>query len=41
MDYEIPATVPPRRFYWLMEEGKAGRIPRDGELMQLIKGYMR
>lgn len=41
MDYELPASVTPGRFYWLSEEGKADTLPRDGELMQLLKDRMQ
>ncbi|MEO0916788.1 MAG: cellulase family glycosylhydrolase [Pseudomonadota bacterium] len=41
MDYELPATLPPGRFYWLSETGKADQLPRDGELMNVLKSYMQ
>lgn len=37
MDYELPLTLKPGRFYWMMEEGKSTEIPRDGKLMDLLK----
>ncbi|WP_422375928.1 glycoside hydrolase family 5 protein [Roseibium sp.] len=37
MDYELPLSLKPGRFYWMMEEGKSGDIPRDGKLMELLK----
>ena len=40
MDYEIPASFPQGRFYWFSESGQLDRVPRDGELMTLIKSYM-
>ena len=40
MDYELPPSLAPGRFYWLSESGRADKLPRDGELMTLIKGYM-
>jgi endoglucanase len=41
MDYELPAKVKPGQFYWMSEQGKAGTLPRDGELMDLLKARMR
>lgn len=40
MDYELPASLPPGRFYWLTEEGRTDRLPRDGELMDLLRDRM-
>ncbi len=40
MDYELPASLPPGRFYWLTEEGKADTLPRDGALMDLLRERM-
>lgn len=40
MDYELPASVKPGRFYWLTEQGKADKLPRDGKLMDLLKAHM-
>ena len=36
MDYELPVSLKSGRFYWLMEEGQADKLPRDGELMQML-----
>ena len=41
MDYELPASLPPGRFYWLSEQGQAGTLPRGGDLMDLLKDRMR
>lgn len=41
MDYELPASLPPGRFYWLTEEGRADELPRDGALMELLRDRMR
>ena len=41
MDYELPARVKPGEFYWLSEQGKAGKLPRDGKLMDLLKARMQ
>lgn len=41
MDYELPATLAPGRFYWLTEAGRAGELPRDGALMELLREHMR
>lgn len=41
MDYELPAKVKPGQFYWLSEEGKADKLPRDGKLMDLLKARMQ
>lgn len=41
MDYELPASLAPGRFYWLTEEGKADTLPRDGALMRLLRDRMR
>lgn len=40
MDYELPASVPPGRFYWLTEQGRGDELPRNGPLMDLLKGGM-
>lgn len=40
MDYELPASLKPGRFYWLTEEGHAEKLPRDGKLMKLIRERM-
>lgn len=41
MDYELPRTLAPGRFYWLTEEGKSDSLPRDGELMYLLRDRMK
>ena len=41
MDYELPASVAPGRFYWLTEQGKADRLPRDGALIRILGERMR
>ncbi|MCX8999388.1 glycoside hydrolase family 5 protein [Rhizobiaceae bacterium BDR2-2] len=41
MDYELPASLKPGRFYWLTEQGRSDRLPRNGDLMQLLKQRMR
>lgn len=41
MDYELPASVAPGRFYWMTEEGKGNTLPRDGELMDLLRERMK
>lgn len=41
MDYELPASVAPGQFYWLSDEGRADELPRDGELMDLLRDRMR
>lgn len=41
MDYELPAGVKPGQFYWMTEQGKANRLPRNGKLMDLLKARMR
>ncbi|MDF1634631.1 cellulase family glycosylhydrolase [Mycoplana sp. MJR14] len=41
MDYELPAKLAPGRFYWLTEQGKADKLPRDGELMDLLRAHLR
>ena len=41
MDYELPPDLPPGRYYWLMEQGRAGELPRDGALMELLRQRMR
>ncbi|WP_426033437.1 glycoside hydrolase family 5 protein [Cypionkella sp. TWP1-2-1b2] len=40
MDYELPKSVTPGQFYYLSEEGKADKLPRDGELMGLLRQRM-
>lgn len=40
MDYELPASVQPGRFYWLTEEGRGNELPRNGPLMDLLKSGM-
>lgn len=40
MDYELPASLSPGQFYWLTEQGKAKSIPRNGELMKLLRKRM-
>ncbi|MCK7614190.1 glycoside hydrolase family 5 protein [Roseibium sediminicola] len=37
MDYELPLSLKPGRFYWMMEEGKSTDIPRNGRLMDILK----
>lgn len=37
MDYELPPSLASGRFYWLTEEGKADRLPRNGPLMTVLK----
>ncbi len=41
MDYELPASLRPGRFYYLKQEGKAELIPRNGELMELLQKRMK
>ena len=41
MDYELSAKVKPGQFYWLKEEGKADKLPRDGKLVDLLKARMQ
>lgn len=41
MDYELPSSMPPGRFYWLSEEGRADELPRDGALMDILKERMQ
>lgn len=41
MDYELPTGLPPGRFYWSREQGKAGALPRDGALMTLMRARMK
>jgi len=41
MDYELPQNFSPGRFYWLTEQGKTDRLPRNGELMSLLRYRMR
>ena len=40
MDYELPPDLPPGRFYWLTEQGKAASLPRTGPLMGIIAARM-
>ncbi len=40
MDYELPASLKPGQFYWLSEQKKTDKLPRNGELMQLLKQRM-
>lgn len=40
MDYELPPSLAPGRFYWLTEQGQSDRLPRDGALMDLLKARM-
>lgn len=40
MDYELPTTLPPGRFYWLTDEGKAEKLPRNGKLMDLLRARL-
>ncbi|MDZ4311980.1 MAG: cellulase family glycosylhydrolase [Cypionkella sp.] len=40
MDYELPKSVTPGQFYYLSEEGKADKLPRDGALMGILRGRM-
>lgn len=41
MDYELPASLRPGRFYHLKTQGKADLIPRNGALMQLLSERMK
>ncbi|MXN73931.1 cellulase family glycosylhydrolase [Burkholderia sp. 4701] len=41
MDYELPASLKPGRFYWLVENGKGDRLPRDGQLMRILTTGMK
>lgn len=41
MDYELPASLKPGRFYWLTEQGKAEKLPRDGDLMKLLSERLK
>lgn len=41
MDYELPTRVTPGQFYWLTGEGKGHTLPRDGELMDLLRNRMQ
>ena len=41
MDYELPAELPPGRFYWLSEQGRAAELPRNGALMDQLRERMR
>ena len=40
MDYELPSDVKPGQFYWLTEQGKADKLPRNGELMNILRARM-
>ncbi|MCR4268579.1 glycoside hydrolase family 5 protein [Nitratireductor sp. ZSWI3] len=40
MDYELPPSLKPGRFYWLQEQGKGNKLPRDGKLMDLLRARM-
>lgn len=40
MDYEIPPEFPAGQVYYLREQGKADKIPRNGPLMDIIKSKM-
>ncbi|WP_232451142.1 glycoside hydrolase family 5 protein [Burkholderia ubonensis] len=41
MDYELPDSLKPGRFYWLAENGKRDRLPRDGQLMRILEAGMK
>lgn len=41
MDYELPTSLPSGRFYWLREQHRAGKLPRDGALMKSIRARMQ
>ena len=41
MDYELPVSVKPGQFYWLTEQGQGNKLPRDGQLMDLLKAGMK
>jgi len=41
MDYELPASLKPGRFYHLKSQHKAELIPRNGELMELLRKRMK
>lgn len=41
MDYELPVSLAPGRFYWLVEEGKYETLPRNGSLMKLISAHLK
>jgi len=41
MDYELPPSLEPGRFYYLTEQGRAASLPRDGALMELLRARMR
>lgn len=41
MDYELSAKVKPGQFYWLKDQGKVGKLPRDGKLMDLLKARVQ
>lgn len=40
MDYELPASLSPGRFFCLTEQGKERKNPRNSELMKLLKKRM-
>lgn len=40
MDYELPSSLKPGRFYQLTDQGKSEELPRNGVLMQLLKAHM-
>ncbi|CAH1673546.1 Cellulase (Glycosyl hydrolase family 5) [Chelatococcus asaccharovorans] len=41
MDYELPVGLTPGRFYWRAEQGRADKLPRNGDLMELLKRRMQ
>ena len=41
MDYELPATVKPGQYYWLAEQHKLDKLPRNGPLMQILREKMQ
>lgn len=41
MDYELPASLPPDQVYRLSGQGKAGTLPRNGRLMDVLKAHMK
>lgn len=40
MDYELPASIKPGRFYAAMNRGQGDLLPRNGQLMKLIRSRM-
>ena len=40
MDYELPTSLTPGQYYWRKEQGTMGTLPRDGPLMDLLRGAM-